>query len=324
MLKEVSIEIIRKCPNCCLHCSSFSHSKCKEILPYLKFEELVNDAAKLGAQTICLSGGEPFLHPDIVKIVHYVHECGLKCYIYTSGIVFDEDDMPCPIPLDVFSTISKDVTKIIFNIEAGTEMTYDRIMGTHGCFYKMQESVRRAVQAGLCAEGHFVPMAINIGEIENVVSLCKRLHISKLSFLRLVLHGRAEQNRSSLELTPEDERNLRTHLYSLKSHRNLPIRIGVPLSGDSSCYKCEAAQGKLNIKFDGTVFPCEVFKNHSFKKALGNVKPDNIYEKSLYEIYTSSEYLEAIRKLSATFTTHQNCETCVGQYLISFENKEES
>ena len=65
MLKEISIEIIRKCPNCCLHCSSESHAQCGEIMPYSKFKEVVSDAAKLGAKTICLSGGEPFLHDNI-------------------------------------------------------------------------------------------------------------------------------------------------------------------------------------------------------------------------------------------------------------------
>ena len=39
MLKEISIEVIRKCPNRCLHCSSCSNENCSEIISFDKFKE---------------------------------------------------------------------------------------------------------------------------------------------------------------------------------------------------------------------------------------------------------------------------------------------
>lgn len=72
MLKEVSVEITRKCPNNCLHCSSSADSKCVEMMPYTTFTEVVTDAKMLGASTICLSGGEPFLHEDIAKMAEFI------------------------------------------------------------------------------------------------------------------------------------------------------------------------------------------------------------------------------------------------------------
>ena len=40
-LKEISIEIIRRCPNNCVHCSSCSSIKQTEIIPYGKFCEVL-------------------------------------------------------------------------------------------------------------------------------------------------------------------------------------------------------------------------------------------------------------------------------------------
>lgn len=324
MLKEVSIEIIRKCPNCCMHCSSMSHKQCKEIMPYNKFIEVISDASRLGTKTICLSGGEPFLHPDIVDMVKSVSNYGMDCYVYTSGIVMDAFSQSISLSTDMLKQISRYITKLIFNIEAGTESTYDRIMGTHHCFEIMQQSAIHAAEAGICTEAHFVPMALNVDEIDSVISLCEKLQISKLSFLRLVLHGRAKQNRNVLALTDEKIKALKNHLYDLQAKSNISIRIGVPLSLNTSCHKCEAANGKLNIKYDGEVYPCEVFKNYSMEKSLGDLKPDNIYQCSLAKIFESSQYLQFVRTLSSKFSDTNGCETCIGQHLIEKEENNES
>lgn len=321
MLKEISIEIIRKCPNRCLHCSSLSHPQCEETIPFDTFKEVVSDAARLGARVICLSGGEPFLHERIVDMIRAVSELGMDCYIYTSGISMDASGQPTALPEDSLRQIAGYVTKLIFNIEAGTEAVYDKIMGTENCFGKLRQSALRAAEAGICTEAHFVPMAVNLEEIDPVIRLCKDLHISKLSFLRLVLHGRARQHAETLALTEEETTGLKERLREIQARSELPVRIGVPLLTDTACHTCEAARGKLNIKYDGEVFPCEVFKNYSMEKSLGRLQPDSIYRRSLAEIYHTSEYLRHVRERSSRFSDAGGCETCIGQYLIQMEEK---
>lgn len=321
MLNEISIEIIRKCPNNCLHCSSMSSIQCEERMPLEKFKEIVSGAVKLGVKTICLSGGEPFLHDEIKEMVLFVHQCGLKCYIYTSGIALNSIGEFVSLPVDVLNVISCSVTKIIFNIEAGTEETYNKIMGTQGCFEKMQRSAIRAAEAGICTEAHFVPMALNINEIHQVINLCKKIQVKKISFLRLVLHGRAKTNRAVLEIMPEEYGVLKEQLYAISEQMKFSTRIGVPLSQDVTCHKCEAANGKLNIKYDGKVYPCEVFKNYSMKTTLKGLEPDCIYEDTLINIYNNSEYLKCVRRFSQNFAKSSQCETCVGQYLIEIEER---
>lgn len=322
MLKEISVEIIRKCPNNCLHCSSLSNRACTERLPYDKFKEVISDAKTLGAKAICLSGGEPFLHNRIADMVRLVCEYGMDCYIYTSGIVLDQQDRPISIPAETLKQISGYAAKLIFNVEAGKEQTYDKIMGTKNCFEKMQQSAIRAAEVGLCTEAHFVPMKVNVNEINEAVLLCKRLQISKISFLRLVPHGRAKENATLLTLTEQQILELKNQLSELQTQSDLSIRIGVPLSLDLSCHRCEAACGKLNIKYDGGVFPCEVFKNYSMEKSLGGLKPENIYQRPLLDIYSSSQYLCQIREMSGRFAESCGCETCLGQYLIELEERE--
>ena len=320
MLKEVSIEIIRKCPSECLHCSSLSDENCKEILDYDRFIAIVQDAATLGATTICLSGGEPFLHSKISDMIKFVASLGLQTYVYTCGVMFDEKNDRISIRKDILEEISSKVTKLIFNIEAATPDTYDKIMGTTNCFKKMKQSVRDAHDVGITTEAHFVPMKLNIDEVEAVIDLCRELKVSRLSFLRLVLHGRAQENEAEISLPDSDLEKFKAELEKLKEQSEVDIRIGVPLSVDKSCHKCEAATGKLNIKYDGNVFPCEVFKNDRISHCLRGTHPESIYDKSLLEIYHNSTYLGVARELSKDFLCSDHSrETCVGQFLINTE-----
>jgi len=319
MLKEVSIEIIRKCPNNCLHCSSLSDENCKEVLDYSRFTEVVQNAAELGATTICLSGGEPFLHNQVSDMIWFISSLGLQTCVYTSGIVFDAKNHRTSISKEVLKDIPHKMTRLIFNIEAATQSIYNKIMGTADCFEKMKQSVRDANSFAITTEAHFVPMKLNIGEVESVVDLCSELNISKLSFLRLVLHGRAQTNESNIALSGEALEKLKAVLKKVKEKSKVDIRIGVPLSTEISCYKCEAANGKLNIKYDGYVFPCEVFKNDRISHCLKETKPESIHNKQLLDIYANSKYLNVVRGLSKEFSCGGHCETCVGQYLISKE-----
>ena len=165
-------------------------------------------------------------------------------------------------------------------------------------------------------------MRLNLDEIEPVIVLCKKLGVSKINFLRLVLHGRAQINENEIMLPMDEIEQLKSKLISLKKNSDITIRIGVPLSVNDGCHKCEAANGKLNIKYDGYVFPCEVFKNDRVG-ILNNFQPECIYDSSLQDIYTNSSYLKYVRDYSQKFLCDKHCETCVGQYMIN-QNKEKN
>ena len=77
MLYDVSLEILQKCLNNCLHCSSNSCHNSKTILELDTIKQIIDDIVFMGAKRLCLSGGEPFLHPDIVEMIEYAAQKGL-------------------------------------------------------------------------------------------------------------------------------------------------------------------------------------------------------------------------------------------------------
>ena len=313
-LKELAIEIIQQCPNCCIHCSSFSDLRKSNVIPVEKVKEVVDDAKDLGAKLICISGGEPFLHKGLKDIVEYIKAKGLQCYVYSSGI-FHKDGEYCSIPVSLLEGVAKSITKLIVNYETTDSGTYDRIMGTSCNGLSLLEgTITSAISLDITVEAHFVPMAINYRHINSVVSRCKELGVKKVSFLRLVMQGRAKQYRSLTELSQAQTNSLVSELQTLKKQKSSSIRLGIPFTQNKlACSSCHAGTTKISIRYDGNVYPCEAFKNDE-PAGLVSAKPDNIYEKRFADIYRNSEYLKQIRDLITQFKSQHHCESCANQY----------
>lgn len=315
MLSEISIEILQRCPNRCIYCSSHSNPQATHIIPFEIIKNVIDDAKSLGCKTVCLSGGEPFLHPQILNIISYIAKQQLICYVYTSGI-YMKDEVYSSLPNEYIEAIRGMVDKVIFNVEADSSALYDQIMGTDvGGFDMMKKSINDCVSSGLVVETHVVPMQVNFKHLKSIFEMCYQLGVSKVSILRLVLQGRALENLSLVKLTGEESREVTKLIKALKEAYKGKVRIGLPYS-DSNCrIYCKAASDKINVRYDGNVYPCEVFKDDLLNAKLG-CKPDNVWKDRFYDIYQESSYLNVVRRRIEAFKKEDGDETCYGQFKI--------
>lgn len=313
MLSEISIEILQRCPNRCIYCSSHSNPQATHIISFEIIKNIIDDAKSLGCKTVCLSGGEPFLHPQILDIISYIAKQQLICYVYTSGI-YMKDEVYSSLPNEYIEAIRGMVDKVIFNVEADSSTLYDKIMGTDvGGFDMMKKSINDCVSSGLVVETHVVPMQVNFKHLKSIFEMCYQLGVSKVSILRLVLQGRALENLSLVKLSGKDSREVTKQIKALKEAYKGKVRTGLPYS-DSNCrIYCKAASDKINVRYDGNVYPCEVFKDDLLNAKLG-CEPDNVWKDSFYDIYKSSPYLNVVRRRIEAFKKEDGDETCYGQF----------
>lgn len=313
MLSEISIEILQRCPNRCIYCSSHSNPQATHIIPFEIIKNVIDDAKSLGCKTVCLSGGEPFLHPQILDIISYIAKQQLICYVYTSGI-YMKDEAYSSLPNEYIEAIRGMVDKVIFNVEADSSALYDQIMGTDvGGFDMMKKSINDCVSSGLVVETHVVPMQVNFKHLKSIFEMCYQLGVSKVSILRLVLQGRALENLSLVKLSGKDNREVTKLIKALNESYKGKVRIGLPYS-DSNCrIYCKAASDKINVRYDGNVYPCEVFKDDLLNAKLG-CEPDNVWKDSFYDLYQNSPYLNVVRKSIEVFKKEDGDETCYGQF----------
>lgn len=294
-MKHVSIEIIQKCPNECIHCSSVASKECEMFISTQKVNEIIDGLNIIKTEVISISGGEPFLHSGLLEIVRNAKMKGIDVNIYTSGIMFDNQRKECSLDTNIIKDLKKiGVNKLIFNLQSLKSDVYDEIMQTKGNLSLLMESIRKSKENNIFTEIHFVPMQLNINEIDDVVNFVNKLSVDKVSFLGLIPHGRAKINKDRLYLDNETTIKLKAKLNGLANEK---VRIGIPLQTDDIGYRCTAGKDKLYIKFDGLVYGCEAFKYARLYDEDGNeIIPDSIHDKKIEEIYTHSEYLKAEEK----------------------------
>ena len=225
-----------------------------------------------------------------------------------------KDEVYSSLPNEYIEAIRGMVDKVIFNVEADSSALYDQIMGTDvGGFDMMKKSINDCVSSGLVVETHVVPMQVNFKHLKSIFEMCYQLGVSKVSILRLVLQGRALENLSLVKLSGKDNREVTKLIKALNESYKGKVRIGLPYS-DSYCrIYCKAASDKINVRYDGNVYPCEVFKDDLLNAKLG-CEPDNVWKDSFYDIYKNSPYLNVVRRRIEAFKKEGGDETCYGQF----------
>lgn len=309
-LFEVTIEVLQKCPNQCIYCSSWSSLDRAEALGFDTICGIVDDAAKLGAALINLSGGEPLMRSDIVDIIDYIKSKGLKMRLYTSGIYYDQGYQS--IPDFLLEAIAGKVDTLIFNYETASLKMYAKIMGTvPGNLFLIEETIQKAINLGITVETHLVPMKCNYQEIPQTLERVYSLGVSKVSLLRFVPQGRSVEHVEATALLGEEEDALQVMLKDLSEQYKDKLRLGKPYRSKrfSTCW---TGTVRLAVRYDGFVFPCGAFKDGMM--TFKGFAPENIKEKRLADIYRDSEYIKAVREELEKYYEGEVNEPCFGQY----------
>lgn len=316
-MKDLSIEIIQKCPNNCLHCSSCSALTSQPVIAYAQICKVVDEFKNLGGKRICLSGGEPFLHPNILDIISYITQAELEVNVYSCGISLDNNECT-PIGHNVFYKAKElGLTRIMFNLQSLHESVYDQIVNAKHRFPLVIKSIDQAIAVGLQTEIHFVPMKLNFQEIPDMVQFAANKGIDCVSFLKLVPHGRAITNAHEIDLTQAETIWVQNTLAELQTKFSC-IRVGIPLSPiEHPVAHCHAISNKLYIKYDGRIFGCEAFKYINFVEDEKPVLPDSIFECNIDELYQTSDFFRLSKQLIQKYDQCSNgCDTCPVQKYI--------
>lgn len=87
MLKDLCFEIIQTCPNHCKFCSSNSSKNKQTIITLEQYKKTIMHFIRQGGiEEISISGGEPFLHPDLMEMIKLNKANGIRTVVFTSGI----------------------------------------------------------------------------------------------------------------------------------------------------------------------------------------------------------------------------------------------
>jgi SynChlorMet cassette radical SAM/SPASM protein ScmF len=264
-LNSLYFYLTEGCNLACRHCWIAPKFQSGEaIYPHLPLEliqDIVRQAKPLGLTGIKLTGGEPLLHPDIVRILQFTRAEELGCTIETNGILctreLAEEIAKCP---GRFVSVS---------LDGADAETNEWVRGVPGSFEAAVQGIRNLVQAGIQPQIILTVMRRNRHQIESIVRLAESLGAGSLKYNVLMPCARGEDmfHRGEALSLPElielgrwveNELATRTKLRLIFHHPAAFKPLGRMYGQDGDgCSRC-GIFGILGVLADGSYALCGI------------------------------------------------------------------
>jgi radical SAM protein with 4Fe4S-binding SPASM domain len=301
MISALQFELSSRCNERCIHCYIPNGKKDSGFdMPTEKIKSIIDEFAEMGGLHITLSGGEAFLHKDLMEICRYCREKDLKLSILSNLISLKDEQIPQLKALNI-SLIQTSLYSMDPDI-------HDNITLVKGSFEKTKKAIEKLVAADIPVQISCPLMKANKDGYRDVLEYARKLKINAqtdyIMMAQADLDTRNLANRLSLE---ETERVIRDIIeYDLDYKENVLMRK--PRSEEIKFDKerfshqplCGVGYDNCCITVNGDVYPCAGWQ----KYVLGNV-----YQQSLKDIWENSEKIKQLRKITqSSFPQCLDCE----------------
>jgi MoaA/NifB/PqqE/SkfB family radical SAM enzyme len=279
-IDKLTLELIRKCPNACQHCSSLSFPGARDIIPINKAKEIITEAHSLGLNTIILSGGEPLIYPGILELIQFIKNKNIEIVIYSSGSIFNDQGQPISIPFSFLKEIKKiGIKRYNLSLHSSVPKIHDEFMKTHGSWQRAVDFISNCIKLDEEVHIHTVLSKYNYNNINSLSVFLSEIEIKTLRILRLVPQGRASLDFKNLEPSEEEYEIFWNQIINIHSKNlSLKIRLGAHLNSERNIteYNCSLDSNKLTITPDGTASICAAFKGLAKDLNSPNINTDVI------------------------------------------------
>ncbi|MGA2025943.1 MAG: SynChlorMet cassette radical SAM/SPASM protein ScmF [Syntrophobacteraceae bacterium] len=285
------------CNLCCRHCwITPKYQPEGTAFPSLDFDlfrSIVEQGKSLGLEGVKLTGGEPFLHPDIHRILDYVRRAELPLSVETNGTLCTPE---------IAAEIKKcKKPSVSVSLDGANAETHEYVRGVDGCFEAALQGIRNLSKEGLKPQVIMSIMNRNKDQLEEVVRLAESLGAGAVKFnivqptergMKLHEAGDTLSIDELIELGrwAEMELSKKTKLHLFYSHplafRPLSRMLGDERGGCGVC----GIFGKIGVLSDGSYALCGIGENVEYL-TFGHSGKD-----SLEDIWKNTEVLKQIRE----------------------------
>ncbi len=143
-------------------------------LPVELFETAVREARPLGLRGVKLTGGEPLLHPQFLRLLEIVRREELRLVVETNGLL-------CT-PLIAAEIAQSHRPFVSVSIDGADAATHEWVRGVAGSFDAACQAVRHLAAAGLGPQVIFSVMRGNADQVEAMVRLAESLGAASVKF----------------------------------------------------------------------------------------------------------------------------------------------
>ncbi|MCJ7443702.1 MAG: radical SAM protein [Methanotrichaceae archaeon] len=251
---QLSVAVIRACPNDCIHCSAPSRKG--EILSDQIIIKTIQESLALGTYLVTFDGGEPLLRDSLPQLVSCVGSRAIAAS-FSSGYGLTDD------LAQLFKQAGLYALRI--SIDSPYQDEHDRIRGRKGAFKDAINGIKTALRSGLLVDLFMVTSPMNIDSLEDAFCLASDLGVHELSLYEIVAVGRWASHQDDV-LSPNDVRKMEK-FHREKNRSDGPRVTSLPYIMGEKMFGCFAGRRWIHIDASGKALPC-AYMPFSF----GNVK----------------------------------------------------
>lgn len=302
MLRILFWESTIRCNLACAHCRRLESNEAENAdLTTAQAESLIDQLADLGRSqsqmpVLVFSGGEPLCREDLFDLVGRARDRGLHVALATNGTLIDASKAQ--------QIRDSGIARVSISLDGATADMHDWLRQIPGSFDEAVRGIAHLRDLAVPFQVNVTVTKHNAGQMQEVYDLARSLGAVAVHVFMLVPVGCGRTLAESEVLSPQEYEGIMRQVARLEQRGQIQIKVtcgphyerikresglaqpsgrtapgaarhGGPTRG------CLAGLGVLFVSHRGEVFPCGYLP----------VDCGNILEKSLAEIWTTSEHL---------------------------------
>lgn len=266
---RVTLCITNGCNLRCDHCwpdsliSGISHP-----VPAGAVMRLIEEFAELGVEELCVTGGEPLVHPQWSEILafcatsfHFREVC-----LQTNATLLTEDKISILCDPALKSLI------VQVSLDGATSAAHEHVRGPQ-CFDRTLRALEMLAAAGLGARTRvaFTEMEHNFDELPRLLEIMDEIGIGKVVAGTLINGGRASNGNRLAPPAPFQYERLISRYLSDERFRAVYERVGEIAAiqwfkgkSHDAARGCCSFLGRPYVTADGRMFPCTMLQADKF------------------------------------------------------------
>ena len=244
------------CVMCYVHLTREQMESQGKMLSGKQWLEIAKQAKELGTLNVCITGGEPFVHPDFWEIYSELNKMGFLISIMSNGALIDEGviekftryGMPYSIKLTVYGA---------------SDETYMRVCKSPDGFTRVSKAIDLIKQAGVPCKLTSTIVRENADDLQNIYNFARKKGLPLIHTISIVKSSRGA------ETTPAKSRFAFSDFQEELSLADLEKSKFPPLK--SPFARCASYGNSFWMAWDGKMQAC-AFMNTPCADFTGSLK----------------------------------------------------
>lgn len=264
-MDNISVMITDKCNLQCKHCIESCDSLKNSELSYQELEHFFCSDFFKEIKQIKITGGEPLIHNDILKIIDLC-DGDNEFSLITNGLLINKQ------LIDRFSLMEN--IEMNISIESGDNVINDYIRGVNS-LDEVSSKIELIRSSPLFNKLSLVVTInkLNYKELFSTIDFARKKGINRVKFGLIEDIGRASNNKDELIMSLSELLDLFENYFEM--YLNYAKEKNITLELPNISYVCPLFSNKMfcYINSSGDVYPCRLAEYYN-KLYLGNIKKD--------------------------------------------------